>query len=98
MLCQIIVALLAWALLTVVALYTIQKFKSERASLIGGAVLIVSAVVVALLLPSLLGVQYPCNDSACYQRTHMATTLVTFYIISWGAIGANLISACVTHR
>ncbi|HUX29243.1 MAG TPA: hypothetical protein VMV78_01305 [Thiobacillus sp.] len=98
MLCRIILAILAWAIITGVAFILIQKFKSERASMIGGAIFLAGAVAAVLLLPVFLGVQAQCTTDQCVQGKEMASALVTLFIISWGAFGANVLSACISHK
>jgi hypothetical protein len=98
MLCRIIVAIVLWAAVTCIVFLAIQKYKSERASLFGGAFFLVVAIVAALLLPVLIGVQDSCNTYACLRDKDMVNALVTFFIISWGAFGANLLSSCISHK
>lgn len=90
------VMLALWAVLTGIALYVIQKYKSERASLIGSMFFLAGAITVALLAPLVFDVREGCI--ACDYKKHIVDTLVQVFIISWGAIGANLLSACISHK
>jgi hypothetical protein len=95
---NIVTALGLWAMVTIIAFSVIQKHKSERASLIGGAFFLVGSVAAVLILPKYLGIQDSCNTNACLQDKDIVNALVTFFIISWGAFGANLLSACISHK
>ncbi|MBK1691580.1 hypothetical protein CKO33_05315 [Ectothiorhodospira mobilis] len=98
MLSRIAIMLVFWAVLTIFVFYFLQRYKSERASLIGGLAFLVGAIAAVLLLPVFFGIQECCNTYVCIQNKEMVSALVTFFIISWGSFGANLISACVSHK
>jgi len=98
MMCHIAIALVLWVVLTAAAFFVIQRYKSERASLIGGSTFLFGALAAVLIVPVFLGINDGCNTDVCLQNKEMASALVTFFIISWGAFGANLLSACISHK
>ena len=91
-------ALVVWAVITLIAFLFIQRYKSERASLWGGAFFLAGSVAAVVLLPPFLGIQDSCSTNFCLNAKDTANALVTFFIISWGAFGANLLSSCITHK
>ena len=95
---RISIALVIWAVLTITAFYLIQRYKSERASLIGGLFFLVATIAGVLLGPVFLGVQERCTTYTCATEKTMVDALVIFFTISWGALGANLLSACISHK
>lgn len=97
MFCHIVLALVVWAVVTVVAFCVIQHYRSKRSSLWGGAFFLAGAIVAVVLVPPFLGIQESCSTYICARNERMAHALVTFFIISWGAFGANFLSACISH-
>jgi hypothetical protein len=95
---HIAMALGVWVVVTIIAFVVIQRYKSERSSLYGGAAFLVGSIAAVVLLPGLLGIQDGCNTNACLENKDMVNALVTFFIISWGAFGANLLSSCISHK
>lgn len=96
--CRIYFAISVWALVTLIAFFVIQKHKSEFTSILAGALFLIGASVATLFLPLFLGIQDSCITYACVKGDNMSHALVTLIIISWGAFGANLLSACISHK
>ena len=94
----IFVAFCVWALVTWFASFVVRKYKSELTSALVGGVFVLAAGLAPLYIPLFLGIQDGCITYTCSTDDNMSRALVTFVIITWGAIGANLLSAYISYK
>ena len=86
-----------WAVVTALVFWVIGKYRTERSSLVGGAVFLLLTVFGTLTIHSFFGNALSCQAVHCASDKSLVDTALQFVLITWGAIGGALLAKTIEH-